>query len=117
MRQYKLAMLKRQSLDDKTKKYYPEVYKPLFAIDYCQNIENPVSTFQLDRSFTIIDWKYAELIETRLDFTDLESQDQLRLIFSVFPGGNSLLQMLAAMSPKESIDEFGKQMEAERDCE
>ena len=67
------------------KQYYPGVYSPLMAIDYSQDIEDPLSTFQLDRTFTLIDWKYAELLQSRIDFEDLQEQDQLRLMFSVFP--------------------------------
>ena len=43
--------------------YFPEVYKQLIAIDYCQDVTNPHSMFQLDRTFTPLDWMFAELIE------------------------------------------------------
>ena len=49
--------------NEKVAYYYPEVYKQLIAIDYCQDVTNPHSMFQLDRGFTPLDWLFAELIE------------------------------------------------------
>ena len=40
--------------------YYPMVYRPLLAIDYSQKVQNPMSTFRIDRTFTWLDWSYAE---------------------------------------------------------
>lgn len=97
MSNFKLCMNQRKTIK-KAKKggqvlpyYYPDVYKPLMAIDYGQNISDPVSMFQLDRTFTLLDWKFAELIEKSANFADMEREEQLRLIFSVFPQGNSML--------------------------
>ena len=73
---YQLFMSKRANLKPRESSYYPhDVYRPLMAIDYGQPFSNPISTFQIDRPFTIIDWRYAELIETKIDFADLESDD------------------------------------------
>jgi len=120
MSTFKLEMSLRKNLkitDPNRPLYYPEVYKPLCSIDYSQSITNPLSTFQLDRSFTLIDWKFAELIESRIDFIDLETEEQLRLMFCVFPQGNSILQMLATTSKAQDSESMGKKMDSVDDCE
>lgn len=91
MSNFKLCMNQRKTIKHAKKGqvflpfYYPDVYKPLIAIDYGQNISDPISMFQLDRTFTLLDWKFAELIEKSANFADMEREEQLRLIFSVFP--------------------------------
>ena len=51
---------------------------------------DPHSMFQLDRTFTVLDWKFAEKIGDDLDFNKMQEEEQLRLMFSVFPQGNSM---------------------------
>lgn len=57
--------------EERERYYYPEVYKPLIEIDYCQDMTDPHSMFQLDRTFTVLDWKFAEKIGKKLDFNKM----------------------------------------------
>ena len=42
--------------------YYPDVMQPQLVIDYTQEIEDPMNSFALDRPFSWIDWRHAELV-------------------------------------------------------
>ena len=68
------------------KRYYPDLFKELQAIDYSQPIEDPLSLFQIDRTFTWLDWKETEMNEhTQRVFAELPLDQQIRMMFSVFP--------------------------------
>ena len=78
-------------------KYPPKTLDALQTINYGFKWTDAKSRFIIDRPFTWIDWKRAELIEAdkQETFESLEQDEKLRMIFSVFPQGNSLLRMLA----------------------
>ena len=65
-------------------------------IDYLQDWQSWSSAFQIERSFSWIDFKVAELITTTsyLTFSMLPRSAQTRLITNIFPQGNTLLSML-----------------------
>mmetsp|Transcript_21897 Transcript_21897/g.29300 ORF Transcript_21897/g.29300 Transcript_21897/m.29300 type:complete len:123 (+) Transcript_21897:939-1307(+) len=83
-----------KSKENKEKYYYPDCMKPLLAVDYTQNIHDPMMTFELDRTFSWLDWRQAELVETRTDVATLMSEEQVRLYLSIFPNGSSLMELL-----------------------
>ena len=87
--------------------YFPYVYKHLNTIDYAsQDYCNAMSTFQIDRTFTLLDWKMAESIDKikEISFRDFEHDEQMRLIHCIFTGGSSLLRMLAKSDNEQEID-------------
>lgn len=69
----------------------------LQAINYGQKWVDSNSSFVIERPFTWIDWKKAKLIKQveQESFEGLNTDEQNRLLFSVFPLGNSLMRMLA----------------------
>jgi len=74
-----------------------------------------MSTFQIDRTFTWLDWTYAEQIEKKSQFNEFLTSEQLRLIFSVFPEGQTLLTLLSTISMDEnltSLEENNNKMES-----
>ena len=77
---------------------YPhQALSELQTINYGFKWTDAKSRFIIDRPFTWIDWRRAELIEAdkQENFESLEQDEKLRMIFSVFPQGNNLLRMLA----------------------
>ena len=73
-------------------------------INYSFNWIDSKSSFVIERPFTWIDWKKAELIQTKQEehFCNLQSDEKLRLLYSVFPQGNTLLRMLATSSSSQT---------------
>ena len=108
MDRFKVAMAYRSmNFIDKGLNYVQsEVLHELQAIDYSQKWEDASASFELDKSFTWIDWKRAEMItdETDLCFLDLQEDEQVRLMFNVFPMGATLLSMLAFNTKTGSVD-------------
>ena len=70
----------------------------IFPIDYEQKFKSPFSQFQVDRTFSWMDWKLAELVSTVADFSfeSMPAFNKMRLSYNIFPLGNSLLKMLAS---------------------
>ena len=60
--------------------------------------------FALDRTFSWIDWRQAELVCTHKDVCKLLDEEQLRLYLSIFPGGSSLLEMLCKHDERHQVD-------------
>ena len=59
---YQLFMEKRFIEEPDPKFYFPDCMKPMLAVDYSQNMSDPLMSFQLDRNFSWLDWSHAELV-------------------------------------------------------
>ena len=69
MEAYLLSMNRRASLPAGERDYYPKVFAELQAIDYSQNWSSSISSFSINRSFTWLDWKQAEQVDTNRDMS------------------------------------------------
>jgi len=66
-------------------------------VDYIQPWESAVSSFDVELTYTILDWKIGETIITNksFDINDVEMEQRVQLGFNIWPGGQSLLHMLS----------------------
>ena len=72
---YQLHHDKRCDLNEKAPMYYPDIYEPLLRVDYTQDIEAPMLSFGIDRTFSWIDWRQAELVCTFKDISSLLDEE------------------------------------------
>ena len=56
-----------------------------------------MANFDIELSFTILDWKIAETVvnDRMFSIEDVEEEQRVELCFNLFPQGNSLLHLLS----------------------
>ena len=86
----------RNHYDKKTHKVQ-NLYSNLIKIDYSQDWNSQLGSFDCEQTFTWLDWNLAYNIKNRtgLPFSDLTQDEQYRLIYSIFHEGVTLLHMLS----------------------
>lgn len=78
------------------------------SIDYLQKWGANMSSFDVELSFTWLDWSIMDQIIMRDDFdvSSVETEQQLQLCFNIFPQGQGILHKLAV----GGVD-FGKRVD------
>ena len=66
-------------------------------VDYLQKWDSKMSSFDVELSFTVLDWLIADKIIYDKDFSvdDVETEQRIQLCFNIWPQGNGILHLLA----------------------
>ena len=69
----------------------------LYYIDYTQPWNNSESSFDVQTTFTLLDWKICDLVvaDPQFNVGDIDQEQQMQLALNIFPGCYSLLHKLA----------------------
>ena len=106
---------KARSTDDTRKLSKWDIFKEMYTIDYHDNPYKANSTFFAQQSFTILDWIFAHKLlknETTMAIDDLPEKNIFRLVFNVFPGGETFFhkiihkvetQLIAKINTKKAL--------------
>ena len=68
-------------------------------IDFTQSWTDPNSSFDIENSFTWLDWRIIDRVEDpELDFyiDDIDSAQKLQLCFNILPNGQGMMHVLAS---------------------
>lgn len=68
-------------------------------VDFSQPWTLQDSSFDIENSFTSLDWRIIELVEdadTDFEIKDIEKEQRLQLCFNILPNGRSILHNLAS---------------------
>lgn len=67
-------------------------------IDYLQPWGHYMSAFDVELSFTWLDWKIMEqaMNEPNFDLREIDPEQKIQLCFNIFPNGRGILHYLAA---------------------
>ena len=62
-------------------------------IDFCQKWTELNSSFDIELTFTWLDWRIMDLLQSNLDFetNDISEKKLLQVGFNIIPGGRSML--------------------------
>ena len=74
------------------------------TVDYCQSVDENTAKFDVELSYTILDWQIAEQVIKNPLFLleDVEEEQRAQLCFDVWPRGWGLLHMLTTVGIGES---------------
>ena len=66
-------------------------------IDYMMNWGHHSSTFVIELSFTWLDWRICDVVNSAQDFNVgcIDEEQQVQLCFNLFPEGRGILHFLA----------------------
>ena len=65
-------------------------------MDYLQNIKDKDSSFNIELSYTMMDWRIMDLLDHgKLEIEEVAEKLRLQLCFNILPDGSSYLHRLA----------------------
>lgn len=81
---------------EKTGKQF-DILNLINTVDYGQVWNKRGSKFDVELSYTILDWKIAETVisNPNFDISDVEEEQRTQLCFNIWPRGWGLLHMLS----------------------
>ena len=66
------------------------------GIDYLQHLRDFDSSFDVELSYTLLDWRIMDLLDyAKLEIEDVAEKMRLQLCFNILPDGSSFLHRLA----------------------
>ena len=66
------------------------------GIDYLQHLRDFDSSFDVELSYTLLDWRIMDLLDyAKLEVEDVAEKIELQLCFNILPDGSSFLHRLA----------------------
>ena len=79
------------------------------TVDYAQPWSFHQSSFDVQTSFTFLDWYIADLIiaDKSFNIENIDKEQQVQLMFNILHKGRSIFHMLGAGRPVELIKEVG----------
>lgn len=90
------AMCCRKENKDLEEKF--DILKQINKIDYTQVFHENTSFFNIENTFTWLDWRICDMLKIgkqARNLKDIEFEQQVQLFFNIFPNGRSLLHLLA----------------------
>ena len=97
--------------DVDTKFHMNYCMKQQLALDFTQPMHDPMSTFQIDKTFSWLDWRIGEtmLLNEKENFDSLQSEDQLRMCLNIFPCGSSFMEMIVKVEQGDTTASLDRQ--------
>ena len=75
------------------------------GIDYLQHLRDFDSSFDVELSYTLLDWRIMDLLDyAKLEIEDVAEKMRLQLCFNILPDGSSFLHRLAQAKSEEQND-------------
>ena len=89
-------MMGKEVYEEKLDKDF-EVTNLINRVDYLQKWDSKMSSFDVELSFTVLDWLITDKIifDKNFSVADVETEQRIQLCFNIWPQGNGILHLLA----------------------
>ena len=75
------------------------------SIDYLQDVRGKNASFDVELSYTYLDWRIMDLIDYgKLEIEEVDEEQRLQLCFNILANGSSFLHLLAEARAEDQND-------------